>query len=63
MRAPLLAEERRLLVAAMGRARNWLLVTAVDGEASDDGEAAVPSPFFSEISNGLSAAPMPSCNR
>ena len=50
MRAPLLAEERRLLVAAMGRARNRLLVTAVDGEASDDGDAAVPSPFFSEIS-------------
>ncbi|HWF68320.1 MAG TPA: ATP-dependent DNA helicase [Mycobacterium sp.] len=50
MRAPLLAEERRLLVAAMGRARNRLLVTAIDGEASDDADAAVPSPFFSEIS-------------
>ncbi|MFZ0904772.1 MAG: PD-(D/E)XK nuclease family protein, partial [Mycobacterium sp.] len=50
MRAPLLAEERRLLVAAMGRARNRLLVTAVEGEASDDGDAAMPSPFFSEIS-------------
>ena len=51
MRAPLLAEERRLLVAAMGRARKRLLVTAVDGEAgaSDGGEAALPSPFFSEI--------------
>ncbi len=49
MRAPLLAEERRLLVAAMGRARNRLLVTAVGGEASDGGEAALPSPFFSEI--------------
>jgi superfamily I DNA/RNA helicase/RecB family exonuclease len=49
MRAPLLAEERRLLVAAMGRARNRLLVTAVDGEASDGGEATIPSPFFSEI--------------
>jgi superfamily I DNA/RNA helicase len=47
MRAPLLAEERRLLVAAMGRARTRLLVTAVDGEASDGGE--VPSPFFAEI--------------
>ncbi len=33
MRAPLLAEERRLLVAAMGRARKRLLVTAIDGEA------------------------------
>jgi RecB family exonuclease len=49
MRAPLLAEERRLLVAAMGRARKRLLVTAVDGEASDGGEASLPSPFFSEI--------------
>jgi RecB family exonuclease len=49
MRAPLLAEERRLLVAAMGRARKRLLVTAVDGEASDAGEASLPSPFFSEI--------------
>jgi len=49
MRAPLLAEERRLLVAAMGRARKRLLVTAVDGEASDGREAALPSPFFSEI--------------
>ncbi|HEY2449662.1 MAG TPA: ATP-dependent DNA helicase [Mycobacterium sp.] len=49
MRAPLLAEERRLLVAAMGRARKRLLVTAVDGEASDCGEASLPSPFFSEI--------------
>ena len=35
MRAPLLAEERRLLVAAMGRARKRLLVTAIDGEAGD----------------------------
>jgi len=49
MRAPLLAEERRLVVAAMGRARKRLLVTAVDGEASDGREAALPSPFFSEI--------------
>ncbi len=32
VRAPLLAEERRLLVAAMGRARRRLLVTAVDSE-------------------------------
>jgi superfamily I DNA/RNA helicase/RecB family exonuclease len=52
MRAPLLAEERRLLVAAMGRARMRLLVTAVDGEdggAGDGSEAALPSPFFTEI--------------
>jgi superfamily I DNA/RNA helicase/RecB family exonuclease len=47
MRAPLLAEERRLLVAAMGRARKRLLVTAIEGEASDD--TALPSPFFFEI--------------
>ena len=49
MRAPLLAEERRLLVAAMGRVRKRLLVTAVDGEASDGGEATLPSPFFTEL--------------
>jgi superfamily I DNA/RNA helicase/RecB family exonuclease len=46
-RAPLLAEERRLLVAALGRARNRVLVTAVDNEGSD--EAAVASPFFEEL--------------
>ncbi|MGH3542137.1 MAG: PD-(D/E)XK nuclease family protein, partial [Mycobacterium sp.] len=52
MRAPLLAEERRLLVAAMGRARKRLLVTAVDGEGEGSdagGETALPSPFFFEI--------------
>ena len=63
MRAPLLAEERRLLVAAMGRARRRLLVTAVDGEASDGGEASLPSPFFSEIAQwatgGEDAPPQP----
>jgi superfamily I DNA/RNA helicase/RecB family exonuclease len=51
--APLVAEERRLLVAAMGRARRRLLVTAVDGEASGGGgagdETALPSPFFFEV--------------
>ncbi len=47
-RAPLLAEERRLLIAAMGRARSRLLVTAVD---SDDGdESMLPSPFCYELS-------------
>ncbi|KAA0117965.1 ATP-dependent DNA helicase [Mycolicibacterium sp. P9-22] len=46
-RAPLLAEERRLLIAAMGRARDRLLVTAVD---SDTGDAAMlPSPFCTEL--------------
>ncbi|OBI51324.1 ATP-dependent DNA helicase [Mycobacterium sp. E787] len=50
VRAPLLAEERRLLVAALGRARRRLLVTAVDGDAGGaDAEAALPSAFFSEI--------------
>lgn len=49
-RAPLLAEERRLLVAAMGRARHRLMITAVDGEG--DGGAAeeqLPSEFHAEL--------------
>ncbi len=37
VRAPLLAEERRLLVAAMGRARRRLLVTAVDSDTGGAG--------------------------
>jgi RecB family exonuclease len=50
VRAPLLAEERRLLVAAMGRARRRLLVTAIDSDTGGDGlEAALPSAFFFEI--------------
>ncbi|BBY22283.1 ATP-dependent helicase [Mycobacterium stomatepiae] len=50
VRAPLLAEERRLLVAAMGRARRRLLVTAVDSDSDGaDGGAALPSPFFFEL--------------
>nr|WP_224770371.1 ATP-dependent DNA helicase [Mycobacterium simulans] len=49
-RAPLLAEERRLLVAAMGRARQRLLVTAVDSETGASSlEASLPSAFFFEI--------------
>jgi superfamily I DNA/RNA helicase/RecB family exonuclease len=48
--APLLAEERRLLVAAMGRARRRLLVTAVDSDTGGAGEdPALPSAFFFEI--------------
>ena len=47
VRAPLLAEERRLLIAAMGRARSRLLITAVDSDTGD--EAALPSPFVAEI--------------
>jgi superfamily I DNA/RNA helicase/RecB family exonuclease len=46
-RAPLLAEERRLLVAAIGRARSHLLVTAVDSDSGDD--SMLPSPFFYEL--------------
>jgi RecB family exonuclease len=46
-RAPLLAEERRLLIAAMGRARSRLLVTAVDSDNGD--EAMLPSSFCHEL--------------
>jgi superfamily I DNA/RNA helicase/RecB family exonuclease len=46
-RAPLLAEERRLLIAAMGRARSRLLVTAVDSDCGD--ESIMPSPFCYEL--------------
>jgi superfamily I DNA/RNA helicase/RecB family exonuclease len=46
-RAPLLAEERRLLIAAMGRARGRLLVTAVDSDNGDD--AMLPSSFCDEL--------------
>ncbi|OBH35727.1 ATP-dependent DNA helicase [Mycobacterium sp. E342] len=50
VRAPLLAEERRLLVAAMGRARRRLLVTAVDSDTGGaDCEAALPSAFCDEL--------------
>ncbi|BBX21800.1 DNA helicase [Mycolicibacter terrae] len=49
-RAPVLAEERRLLVAAMGRARRRLMITAVDGEADAGGaEVQIPSEFFTEL--------------
>jgi RecB family exonuclease len=44
--APVLADERRLLVAALGRARRRVLVTAVDSDADD---AAVPSVFVDEL--------------
>lgn len=46
-RAPLLAEERRLLIAAMGRARRRLLVTAVDSDGGD--ESMLPSVFVAEL--------------
>ena len=54
-RAPLLAEERRLLITAMGRARSRLLVTAIDSDwghrplAGDGDESMVPSPFCYEL--------------
>ena len=48
-RAPLLADERRLLIAAMGRARSRLLVTAVDSDCGD--ESMLPSPFCYELTS------------
>lgn len=65
MRAPLVAEERRLLVAAMGRARRRLLVTAIDSDTGGaDHAAALPSVFFFEIAqwadeDAEDAAPQP----
>lgn len=55
-RAPLLAEERRLLIAAMGRARRRLLVTAVDG-AGESGAAGdeAPSGLFDELKHFVTA--------
>ncbi|MDV3126790.1 ATP-dependent helicase [Mycobacterium sp. 21AC1] len=55
-RAPLLAEERRLLMAAIGRARTRLLVTAVDSDTGD--ESLLPSPFCSELA-ALATDPVP----
>jgi superfamily I DNA/RNA helicase/RecB family exonuclease len=53
-RAPLIAEERRLLIAAMGRARHRLLVTAVDSECGDD--SMLPSPFHAELARFVTDA-------
>lgn len=47
--APVIAEERRLLITAAGRARHRLVVTAVEGEGSDADGLAIPSPFFTEL--------------
>lgn len=59
VRAPLLAEERRLLVAALGRARRRVLVTAVDADAGGaDGEAALPSAFFAEVAQWTTDDPV-----
>ena len=55
-RAPLLAEERRLLVAAMGRARSRVLVTAVDSDCGD--AAMLPSSFCHELA-ALATEPAP----
>ncbi len=54
-RAPLLAEERRLLITAMGRARRRLLITAVDGSSGDD--VALPSPFVAELAQWVTSEP------
>jgi superfamily I DNA/RNA helicase/RecB family exonuclease len=56
-RAPLLAEERRLLIAAMGRARSRLLVTAVDSDGGD--ESLLPSPFCHELAALATTSPDP----
>ncbi|MCG5431566.1 ATP-dependent helicase [Mycobacterium sp. MYCO198283] len=58
-RAPLLAEERRLLVAALGRARRRVLVTAVDSDAGE--QPLLPSAFFTELAAlvGREDAPPP----
>ncbi|ORV45319.1 ATP-dependent DNA helicase [Mycolicibacter engbaekii] len=48
-RAPLLAEERRLLVSALGRARRRLVITAVDGDGDGGDEEQIPSEFFTEL--------------
>ena len=56
-RAPLLAEERRLLIAAMGRARRRLLVTAVDSDSGDD--SMLPSPFHDELTRYATDADQP----
>lgn len=63
-RAPLLAEERRLLVAAMGRARRRLVITAVDGDGDDGAEEQLPSEFVTELAacatgEGRTAPPPP----
>ncbi len=54
-RAPLVAEERRLLITAVGRARRRLVVTAVDGGAADAQDVQVPSPFFFDIARFATA--------
>jgi hypothetical protein len=48
-RAPVLADERRLLIAAMGRARRRLVVTAVDAGDGDAADLILPSSFFHDI--------------
>jgi superfamily I DNA/RNA helicase/RecB family exonuclease len=56
-RAPVIAEERRLLITAMGRARRRLVLTAVDGGDVDSDELALPSPFFFEVARFAEAGP------
>ncbi|MCV7193175.1 ATP-dependent helicase [Mycolicibacterium brumae] len=56
-RAPLVADERRLLLTAMGRSRDQLIVTAVDSGEGDGDES--PSAFFREISRVATAENAP----
>jgi superfamily I DNA/RNA helicase/RecB family exonuclease len=56
--APLLAEERRLLLVAASRARSWLLVSAVQGEDEQ------PSRFLAELEDpGASVLERPAAAR
>ena len=60
VRAPLLAEERRLLIVAMGRARQRLLITAVDGGAGDEAFPSVFVPELARLASGdIPAVPVP----
>ena len=56
-RAPVLADERRLLVAALGRARWQLVITAVDSDAGSAGAAEIPSAFFYELAQWADGTP------
>ncbi len=59
VRAPVLADERRLLIAAMGRARRRLVVTAVDAGDGDAADLILPSPFFHDIAAHATGAATP----
>ena len=61
-RAPLLAEERRLLIAALGRARSHVVVTAVDGDEATNRRcrprSAPNSPRFPPVAADPDPAPV-----